>query len=236
MLLDSNVSTDLIVPAITTLLTETEAEFTKEMDKKQAIIDDLHVQLREASGTLGERRRRVEALQGEANEREARKLKASNLERAFQEEESQLLQLQSQYNHMDIDTKMELGDADKGLTIPEKAAGVLSKIVVNQHQPLVIERGDRQLLSSTLPPAHTLRARLNAYQTINQDLEERVKDLQSKDSELAAKYRKIIALCTGVDESRVEKSIESLVRSLESERQDLESGRVREFLTRVDAV
>ena len=58
------------------------------MDKKQAVIDDLHMQLRDASGELGEQRRRLDGLQAEMNEREARKRKASNLMRAYEEERS----------------------------------------------------------------------------------------------------------------------------------------------------
>jgi hypothetical protein len=46
------------------------------MDKKQAVIDDLHMQLRDASGELGEQRRRLEGLQAEMNERESRKRKS----------------------------------------------------------------------------------------------------------------------------------------------------------------
>ncbi len=50
-------------------------------------------------------------------------------------------------------------------------------------------------------------------------------------------YRKVVSLCTGVEESKVEESLPALVAAVESERGGLgvrEVGRVREFLRRVD--
>ncbi len=226
----------LTVLAITTLLTQTESEFSKEMDKKQAAIDDLHVQLRDASGELGDQRRRIEILQAEAKERDARKTKIANLRRAYDEERARLSQLQGQFGQMNGDAEMQLGDADKGLTINDQASSILSRINVNAHQPLVIDRADRQVLVSTLPPSHVLRARLNAYKVVNQDLETNVRELQSKSSELASKYRQIISLCTQTPESKVDSVIDNLLRAVDSEHADVELTRVREFLQRVEGV
>lgn len=226
----------LTVPAIATLLNQTENEFGKEMDKKQATIDDLHSQLRDASGKLGDQRRRVEQLQAEAKERDARKTKIANLRRAYDEERSHLAQMQSQLGQMHTDVEVELGDADKGLAIPDQATPILSEITMSPPQAIVVDLGDRQALSVSLPPAHVLRARLAAYQSVNQDLETNVRDLQSKSSELASKYRKIISVCTQTPEAKVDMVIDSLLRAIESEPSDVESTRIREFLTRVEGV
>ncbi len=216
-------------------MTETEAEFSKEMDKKQAVIDDLHTQLRDASGELGEQRRRVETLQAEANERESRKRKTSNLMQAYEEERSRLSQLQSQYGQVNSEVDMQLGDADTGLGIAAKATTVLSKVNPDQ-QGLVIERADRQFLASSLPPVHVLRARVNAYMENNKALEANVRGLQSKSSELANKYRTIIGLCTGVEDTKVDEQLDNLLRAVESEPTDVELARVREFLQRIEGV
>lgn len=230
------VLTELTFVAITTLLNQTESEFSKEIDKKQAFIDDLHAQLRDASGELGDQRRRVEILQAEAKERDARKTKTANLRRAYDEERARLSQMQSQYGQMNGDVEMQLGDADKGLAISDQASSILSGINVSPHQPLVIDRADRQALSSSLPPAHVLRARLNAYRAVNQELDGNVRELQSKSSELARKYRQIISLCTSTPESNVDNVIDNLTRAVESEHHDVELTRVREFLQRVEGV
>jgi hypothetical protein len=224
----------LTIIAITTLVTETELEFSKEMDKKQAVIDDLHMQLRDASGELGEQRRRLEGLQAEMNERESRKRKTSNLMRSYEDEGSHLSQLQAEYGQVSSDSEAQLGDADTGLGISPKASPVLSK-VTSDHQGPIINGNERQFLASALPPLHTLRARVNAYAENNKALEANVRGLQSKSSELANKYRTIIGLCTGVDDTKVDEQLDNLLRAVESEPTDVELARVREFLVRIES-
>lgn len=208
-----------------------------EMDAKQAQIDSIHVKLRESSALLGQERSRLDALKKETKEREERKLKITNLRRAAEEERSRLAQLQQQYGRMNSDGEMRLGDADKALAIPGGAipANVLSNINPSPHQPQVLDQAQRQLLAS-LPPTHTLRARVNAYTANNESLAENVRSLQVKSSELAAKYRKIISVCTSIPEDQVDEHLNNLVRSMDSEPADLDLGRVREFLQRVDGV
>ncbi len=216
----------LTIIAITTLVTETELEFSKEMDKKQAVIDDLHMQLRDASGELGEQRRRLEGLQAEMNERESRKRKTSNLMRSYEDE--------AEYGQVNSDPEAQLGDADTGLGISPKASPILSK-VTSDHQGPIINVTERQFLASTLPPLYTLRARVNAYAENNKALEANVRGLQSKSSELANKYRTIIGLCTGVDDTKVDEQLDNLLRAVESEPTDVELARVREFLVRIES-
>jgi regulatory protein SWI6 len=224
----------LTITAITTLVTETELEFSKEMDKKQAVIDDLHMQLRDASGELGEQRRRLESLQAEMTERESRKRKTSNLMRSFEDEGSRLSQLQAEYGQVNGDLEAQLGDADTGLGVSPKASPILSK-VTSDHQGPIINGTERQFLASTIPPLHTLRARVNAYAENNKALEANVRGLQSKSSELANKYRTIIGLCTGVDDTKVDEQLDNLLRAVESEPTDVELARVREFLVRIES-
>ncbi|KAL2070814.1 hypothetical protein VTL71DRAFT_13840 [Oculimacula yallundae] len=227
-------TSDEIISSIATLLNQTGSEFTKEMDRKQTVIDDLHAQLRDASGELGEQRRRVEILQAEAKERDARKTKTANLRRAYDEERVRLSQMQAQYGQLGGEIELKLGDAGKGLAITDQASSILSRLHVIPNQPLVIDRADRQALSAALPPAHILRARLNAYRAVNQELDGNIRDLQSKSSELARKYRQIISLCTNTPESNVDNVIDNLTRAVESEHTDVELTRVREFLQRVE--
>ncbi|TAQ91636.1 hypothetical protein B7494_g97 [Chlorociboria aeruginascens] len=233
---DARESSGDIITSITQLLTQTEEEFIREMATKQAGIDSIHVKLRESSAILGEERRRLETLQQRAREREERKIKIGNLTRAVEDEKAKLYQLQQQYGQPnDSDKEMVLGDADKGLALPELPANILSNINPSAHQPPVLDQAHRQLLAS-LPPTHVLCARLNAYKWNNHLLEDNVRGLQSKSTDLAAKYRKIISLCTRVEEDKVDSVLENLLRAVESEQNDVELGRVREFLQRVDGV
>jgi regulatory protein SWI6 len=216
-------------------LSTIESEFVEEMKAKQSTIDSIHVSLRDSSAALGKSRNRLEEIQERARERRDTKLKLANLTRAVDEEQSRLGQMQQQYGQLNGEGELQLGDADKGLAIPTGAfpANVLSNINPATHQPQVLDQAQRQLLAS-LPPTHVLRGRVNAYKDNNETLEEGLQGLKSKSSELAAKYRKIISLCTQVDEDSVDKHLESLLRAVESESDDVELSRVREFLNRVD--
>ncbi|CAD6504696.1 BgTH12-00202 [Blumeria graminis f. sp. triticale] len=225
-----------IISSILSLLQETESEFAAEIERKQSNIDELHSKLRAESGALGQRRRLFESLQAEMHESDTRNLKIDNLRRACDEEQSLLSQIQQLHKNSGVENIDQIGDADKFLEIPSEAVDILTKIGKNEQPTLEVDPTERENLLAKIPTAEVLRARIDAYKIINEGLERNVLDLQGKDSELTRKYRKIIALCTGMDEERVEESIAGLVRSLESEHDDVELCRVREFLSRVGSV
>ncbi|KIW08704.1 uncharacterized protein PV09_00651 [Verruconis gallopava] len=86
----------------------------------------------------------------------------------------------------------------------------------------------------------TLMARCAAYSALNQRLNQHLQQLRARDSELEAKYRRVIALCTGVPEDSVDGVLQQLVQAVESEGDPSSNGndvgRVREFLRRVEMV
>jgi regulatory protein SWI6 len=203
------------------------------LESKQSRIDSLHAQLRESSALLGEQRRRREQIETQAKEQATRKHKLANLRRAMEAERARLQQMQQQMGQDTQEIEMQLGDADKGLTVPALPSNVLANISSNPQQSVSnLDQAQRQLLSS-LPPAHVLRARINAYQENNQSLEQDVRDLQSKSSELVNKYRKVVGLCTNTPLNKVDQVGPKLLRAIESE-PNVDLRRIREFLGRVD--
>ena len=93
------------------------------------------------------------------------------------------------------------------------------------------------------PPVSVLRARLAAYNANNSSLEARIAGLKAQSSEQEGQYRKVVSLCTGVDENSVEGVLEGLLAAVESEdggaafgsgKGAVEVGRVREFLRKVE--
>jgi hypothetical protein len=82
-----------------------------------------------------------------------------------------------------------------------------------------------------------LRHRLDTYTHANAALLTRSRKLKEKDGQLEQMYRKVVSLCTKVEESRIEECLESLVAALDSEEgEGVEVGRVREFLRKVEGV
>jgi hypothetical protein len=121
--------------------------------------------------------------------------------------------------HLVADVK--LGDADKEFSVAD-ADGTST-----QH-------------SNSETQQQTLMARYTAYNSLNSRLANHLASLRARDSELEAKYRRVIALCTGVHEDAVDAVLGQLVQAVESEG-DLSAsgqdvGRVREFLRRVEMV
>jgi DNA repair exonuclease SbcCD ATPase subunit len=210
--------------AITSLLNETEKEFSTEIQAKQSIIDSIHAELRDASAQLGEEQRRLERLQARQKARDERKQKIANMQKAAQDEQFRLSQIQQQHGHMaNGENQMRLGDADKAFTpLPHNI-------------PAGAALQDTRLAAS-LPSVPILQARLNAYVANNEALEAEVRSLKGKSRDLEAKYRRIISLCTYVDEDKIDGVLNNLFRAVNSEHGDVELGRVREFLQKVESV
>ena len=66
---------------------------------------------------------------------------------------------------------------------------------------------------------------------------EHTTQMKSRSVELEKKLRKVVALCTGVAEEKLDSQIGGLLTAVDSERgEDVELGRVREFLRKVEGV
>ena len=86
-----------------------------------------------------------------------------------------------------------------------------------------------------MPSTAVLQARKEAYQVTNMRLEQQKTQLKSQSFELEAQMRRIVSLCTGVEEGKVDEMLEGLQAAVESERGgEVDVGRVREFLRRVE--
>lgn len=191
----------------------------------QSLIDQTHSKLRETSSFLASERRRITALQRKSLERKLLRQKRANLRRANEDLSQELALGSGSVLRMDV----KIGEADAGLEVepgqlPESETGQLLKIVPAQSEYL-----------TSLPTTDVLLARVAAYGRNNGRLETQSKSLQSRSSELEGQLRRVVAICTGVSEENVDGMVEGLVAAVESERgEDVEVGRVREFLRRVE--
>ena len=213
---------------MTNLLTDTSTSFKSELQSKQSLIDQTHTRLREASSLLAAERRRLSSLQRRATERKSLRQKIANIHRANESLRSDLASTGSSPSDLDPGEQIKIGEADAGLVVdairlpPNPDSGV-SPI------PAQLE------YLASLPSSDILQARVAAYVRNNARLSMRAKALQSRSSELEVQLRRVVVLCTGVGEEKVDEMVEGLVAAVESERgEDVEVGRVREFLRRVE--
>ncbi|KAL9044573.1 MAG: hypothetical protein Q9214_002300 [Letrouitia sp. 1 TL-2023] len=224
-------SSQELMSSITNLISTTESSFKSELQSKQSLIDQTHLKLRETTSLLAEERRRLQDLQRQANARKALRTKTANLKHANEQLRAKLSTPGPNGTRIDPKTNIKTGEADAGLEVD------VSLLPAQELYPSPLDPDSKEArYLSSLPPTDVLRARLEAYKANNARLDAEVKNLENQSSELEGQLRRVVALCTQVDEDKVDEMVGGLVAAVESERgEDVEVGRLNDFLRRVDA-
>ncbi|KAI0875911.1 hypothetical protein GGS24DRAFT_488948 [Hypoxylon argillaceum] len=211
----SRESSDDVITSITHLLSETSNSFQAEVKKKQTDIDALHATLRSTSTQLNDARRTLESLQAAAKSQLLTRQKVVNLTRGREEEQKRLAKIEQSQGPLDANSISWETDLQ---SLPELGGGG--------------ERKD----DGSIPSATVLRARIQALKNRTELTRTGVASLKSRSKDIEIKYRKVVALCTGTSENEVDTVLDGLVRAVESEKGELEVGRVRRFLGGVDTI
>ncbi|KAI1109094.1 hypothetical protein F5Y14DRAFT_43984 [Nemania sp. NC0429] len=211
----SRESSDEIINSITHLLNETSNGFQTEVRKKQTDIGSLHATLRSTSTQLNDARKMLESLQAAARSQLLTRQKVLNLTRGREEEQKRLAKIEQTQGPLDersISWETDLR------SLPELGG-----------------HGER-VDDGSIPSATVLRARIQALRNRTELTRTGVASLKSRSKDIEIKYRKVVALCTGISENEVDTVLDGLVRAVESEKGELEVGRVRRFLGGVDGI
>ncbi|KAK3903495.1 hypothetical protein C8A05DRAFT_14556 [Staphylotrichum tortipilum] len=213
-------NSDEVVNSITHLVTESSSQFQTELKKKQDSIDSLHGSLRTTSSQVGEARRSLEGLHEKLKAQQLARQKVANHKRACQEEERVLIQLEQRYGQLDVASAnaWEM-DLEMVLERAEAAGG---------------KPADEDM--ALLPGKPVLRARVAAMRERLAMTRRAVEALQARSKARELKYRRLVALCTHRPEAEVDTLLDTLTRAVESEKGELEIGRVRRFLGGVEGV
>jgi regulatory protein SWI6 len=235
------------------ILQSASMQFTQEARLKQDAIDRTNELITQLSSQQKQEQQKLEHLRNRLRLRQDRAKRIANLKRWL---EPQRHMLSVNAGATDLHEKRRIGYADA------EGAGV---IVNEEDLPFELRQAGEVLirrasdgpsyLSTPLPldPASLsnqqispllsqisstfLRHRLETYTHSNTALLTRSRKLKEKDGQLEQMYRKVVSLCTKVEESRIEECLESLVAALDSEEgEGVEVGRVREFLRKVEGV
>lgn len=211
-------SSDDVIASITHLLSETSSAFQQEMKTKQVNLDSLHTTLRGTSTQLSDARRKIEHLTTAVTKQELARRKVSNLAHAREDEQVRLMKEQSRSSQPNPSSSWET----------ELGA--------------MLEAAEEQTASGgygaegMLPSASVLKARIRAIEARRDVTRKMVQALQGRSRDVEVKYRRVVALCTGVAEGDVDAVIDGLLKAVESEREELEIDRVRRFLGGVEGV
>ncbi|ORX99953.1 apses transcription factor-like protein [Clohesyomyces aquaticus] len=245
-----------IQPLMSGILQSASVQFTQEARLKQDTIDRTNELIAQLSAQQKFEQAKLENLRARLRTRQDRAKRIQNLKRWLDVEGKTLSILTS----ADVSIKRESGYADKeGCGVVVKDEDVPTELVAaSEHLPRKASDGrdytstplPQDLLSNLnnilhtnpnllqkLPSSQILRHRVEAYVENNMRLAERSRKLKERDGELENMYRKVVSLCTKVEEDRIDEVLEGLVCALESDPVDgVEVGRVREFLRKVEGV
>ncbi|KAJ9137485.1 Start control protein cdc10 [Pleurostoma richardsiae] len=214
----SRESSDDIVTSISHLLAENSTAFQAELKAKQASIDSLHASLRTTSAQLGDSRRALEAAQEKAKAQRLMRQKAENLWHAREDEQYRLLQKEQRHGRMDS-SATAAWEAEIDSVVNAVTAATSS----GQPVPNV-----------NLPNSNLLKARINSMRSKSEEMRQAVAGLKGRSKEVELKYRRLVALAARCSDSEVDGLLDGLVRAVESEKGELEIGRVRRFLGGVE--
>lgn len=196
------------------LLGETAAIAAEELKKKQDTLNELHSGLRTASTQLAETRRKTELVREKLKTQQLHRQRVANLARELE----------------NIQYRMGAMSNEHGAT-QSSAASAWEDELANLPSP-----ASPNATTAKLPDTPLLRARLAATAAVLASTKDKFAALHGSSRELETKYRRLVALAASCDEASVDDVLESLVRAVQSERGELEIGRVRKFLGGVDAV
>ncbi|KAK4553759.1 transcriptional regulator swi6 [Recurvomyces mirabilis] len=219
-----------VMESMTTMLTQNLNSHKETLRLRTEQVDRLNEQIRELSALQKADLERLQALKDRVKLRSERQAKITNLKRAVHERRN-AVKPNRKRGASAQQPEQELIDNRGHEILSHASPNGDSHLTRDQHTYLT----NNPHLASTAPKQ--LQSRISAYQTHNAALQDQATDLASRSSELEATYRKVVSLCTGVPEERVEENLGALVAAVESERGVLgegEVGRVREFLKRVD--
>ena len=204
--------------AIKEVIAKIEKDFQVEISQKQEQVSTTLNQLREVTIKLGRERDKMNHLRQRNREHSELRQHCINLRRAIEEESARTA---APDGAADLDTAP---DAPYFL----KASLLAPVTQIDNLTPQQLE------YVRTLPPARELAARLRAYRVNDAALRDKAARLHDRSSDLEEKFRRVVALCTGVDEDKVDSLLEGLVQAVESDPGEVDTARVSSFLRKVD--
>jgi regulatory protein SWI6 len=251
----SILATSLTTTVMSGILQSAAMQFTQEARLKQDTIDRTNEAIAQLSALQKTEQHRLEILRARVRTRQDRTKRIANLRRWT---DAQRHALSVTVGSIEVRQKRRIGDADtEGVppTMIVRAEDLpIELLAAGQHLPRQASHGPAYLstplpidlaplalqkapLFASLPTVDDLRRGLDMYVQINSQLKDRSRQLKEKDGQLELMYRKVVCLCTKVDEERVDGVLEGLVEALDSDPLDgVEVGRVREFLRKVEGL
>lgn len=212
------------------IIADLDKEFQVEISQKQEHVSTTLNQLREVTLKLGKERERMESLRRRTREHAELRQHCQNLRRAIDDESQR-------YRETYPGTNGDLEDSQASQQQPQLNADapwtLQTQLLAPVNQIINLTPQQKEYVKS-LPPAAVLKARLRGYRHNDDALRDKAARLHDRSSDLEEKFRRVVALCTGVDEDKVDSLLEGLVQAVESDPGEVDTARVTSFLRKVD--
>lgn len=217
------------------LLGETATIAQEELKKKQDVLNELHTELRGSSTKLGETRRNIESVREKLKQQQLYRQKVSNLSRELENIQYRMGQVEQQHAQQQSSSAAAWED-ELSAAIENAASSPSSPKESSQQSRSKTTTNNKTTTTPELPDISILRARLKATGDVLAGMTNKYDGLKGTSRDIEYKYRRLVALAASCPENEVDKLLESLVRAVQSEKGELEIGRVRKFLGGVDGV
>ncbi|TGZ78535.1 apses-domain-containing protein [Ascodesmis nigricans] len=215
-----------IVQSMQNLITDLEKDFQSELSQKQTRCSTTLNNLREVTLKLGKEREATNKLRQCAREHSELQQHCRNLRRAIEEEKERLAVVEKawkQFSSSDPSSSTSSTPAPPSSLSPPPANFPLPPHLPPPASTITLTPHLRTLLTALPTPApHVLALRRN-----NNALTDKAARLHERSTELEEKFRRVVALCTGVKEERVDGLLEGLVQAVESDPGEVDTVRVR---------
>jgi regulatory protein SWI6 len=205
------------------LIATIENDFQTEISTKQDAVSSTLNQLREVTLKLGKERDKMNDLRQRSRDHGELRQHCINLRRAIDEENARFSATTAATTNGDAAAQR---DADAPFALRTSLLAPVNAVEDLTPQQLEYVK--------SLPSAAVLKARLQAYKTNEETLREKAAKLHDRSTDLEEKFRRVVALCTGVTEDRVDSLLEGLVQAVESDPGEVDTARVSSFLRKVD--
>ena len=228
-------SSGKILESMKQVLNRLDSDFKNEIAEKQKTIDDLHTKLRIATTKLSESRKNLETLKESEIKSSEYKQKISNLDRATAEEEQRFLDQTTELGSIgnyDVDF-----DADEPFRVLPVYNAIMEQVERQGNNKTSLDDikiDPSHINVNELPPVAVLQARVRAYKANESKLKQVIDELNENSKALENKFRRVVALCTGVPEDKIDTILDGLVQAVESDPDEVDMGRVVGFLKKVD--
>lgn len=191
-----------ILQSINQLLLSSSDEYERIIKSKKEQISRLNEQLHQSTIITANNKFLVSKISEKLMELENLKVQMSNIS-----EKLQLIQKQLPEEKADLKEDEEV-NTDEPFTIKP----IYDKIIAYEDAKF---EPDQELLSK-IPSTKILKARIKAYEEINNKMESEFEALADY-SELTSKFKKVVSFCTGVSENEVDELLDGLLEAVESQ-------------------